>query len=229
MVTLQVQTFSDIFKKSFIEGWQSQTVSLSSVVITLGVTFLIGLYIFFLYRLTTQRTFYSKSFNISIVGVALITSAIIITIQSSIVISLGMVGSLSIVRFRTAIKNPMDLMYLFWAVSIGIICGAGFSIYAVALSVVLTATVLLLQWLPVAKSSMLLIINSSDLTIENQVMNILKKVYNRPVVKAMNYTPTSLDLTIELKVKDGNFLQDVNAIPGVKSVSLISHDGEVTF
>lgn len=225
---LQVHTFQDIFKKSFLEGW-SQNVSTTSIPISLGITLLLGLYLFFLYRITTQKTFYSKSFNISLVGVALITCAIILTIQTSIVISLGMVGALSIVRFRTAIKNPMDLMFLFWAVSIGIICGAGFSICALALSAVLTLAILFLQWLPIAKSPMLLIVNSTDLNVEKQILDIVKKASKSTCIKARNLTPTSLDLTIEVRVKDANFLKDINLIPGIRSVSLLAHDGEVTF
>ena len=155
-------TFSDIFKKSFLENWNSQNINLGTVALCLTVTALIALYLFLLYRIVTRKTFYSKSFNISLVGVALITSAIIVTIQSNIVISLGMVGALSIVRFRTAIKNPLDLMFLFWAISVGIICGAGHSLYAVCLSIILTIVVLLLDWIPVVKAPMILVINASD-------------------------------------------------------------------
>ena len=107
-------SFKDILKKSFLEGFASSDITAKTVMVALLVTTLIAVYIFVVYKLMCRKTFYSKNFNISLVGVALITAAIIITIQSSVVVSLGMVGALSIVRFRTAVKDPMDLMFLFW-------------------------------------------------------------------------------------------------------------------
>lgn len=222
--------FSDIFKKSFIEGWTSQ-IDTSSVIIALIITAVLGLYIYFLYRMVTQKTFYSKSFNISLVGVSLITAAIIITIQSSIVISLGMVGALSIVRFRTAIKNPLDLMFLFWAVSIGIICGAGLSLYAVIMSVIVTTIVLFLDWLPIVKTPSILIVNATDIEKETSIIKIVKKYNKHFTVKARNITTTSLDLTIELSsVKEAHLmLKDLMSTEGISSASLLAHNGETSF
>ena len=221
-------TFSDIFKKSFLENWNSQNINLGTVALCLTVTALIALYIFLLYRIVTRKTFYSKSFNISLVGVAMITSAIIITIQSNIVISLGMVGALSIVRFRTAIKNPLDLMFLFWAISVGIICGAGHSLYAVCLSIILTIVVLLLDWIPVVKAPMILVINASDIEIESQVMPIVNQHCKHARVKARNLTPNSISLTIELNVADGQLVQQLQHVKNVTAVSLITYNGETT-
>ena len=221
-------TFSDIFKKSFLENWNSQNINLGTVALCLTVTALIALYIFLLYRIVTRKTFYSRSFNISLVGVALITSAIILTIQSNIVISLGMVGALSIVRFRTAIKNPMDLMFLFWAISVGIICGAGHSVYAICLSIILTVAVLALDWLPVVKAPMILVVNASDIDIESQVMLVVKQYCKHARVKARNLTANSISLTIELNVSDGKLVQQLQRINNVTAVSLITHNGEAT-
>lgn len=221
-------TFSDIFKKSFLENWNSQDINLGTVALCLTVTAIIALYIFLLYRIVTRKTFYSKSFNISLVGVALITSAIIITIQSNIVISLGMVGALSIVRFRTAIKNPMDLMFLFWAISVGIICGAGHSVYAICLSIILTIAVLALDWIPIAKAPMILVVNASDIGIESQVMPVVKQYCKHAHVKARNLTTNSISLTIELNVSNGELVQQLQRIDNVTAVSLITHNGETT-
>ena len=116
--------FNDVLKKSFIQT-ATEGMSIGNAVLALGITCLIAVYIFFIYRVMTRKSFYSKSFNVSLVALSLITAAIILSIQSSVVISLGMVGALSIVRFRTAVKEPMDLVFLFWSISIGIICGAG--------------------------------------------------------------------------------------------------------
>lgn len=221
-------TFSDIFKKSFLENWSTQQIDLGTVVICLSVTAVIALYIFFLYRVVTRKTFYSKAFNISLVGVALITAAIIITIQSNIVISLGMVGALSIVRFRTAVKNPMDLMFLFWAIGVGIICGAGHALFAVVLSVVLSVVVWLLDWLPVVKAPMILVVNATDLNIEGKVMPIVKEYSRHAEVKARNMTAGSVTLTVELRVTDGGLVKRLQELEGVTAVSMVSHNGEVT-
>ena len=116
--------FSDIFKKDFLASYTSDSISTIHIVSVLIITCIIAFYIFMVYRLITKKTFYSKTFNISIASIAVITAAIILAVQSSIVISLGMVGALSIVRFRTAIKEPMDLVFLFWSIAVGICCGA---------------------------------------------------------------------------------------------------------
>lgn len=220
----------ELIKQSFLEGYASKDISVISVTVALLVSFVIGLYIYLVYKLLTRKTFYSRNFNISLVGISMITAAIIVTIQSSVVVSLGMVGALSIVRFRTAIKEPMDLMFLFWAISSGIICGAGFAIFAVILSLILTVAIILLNKLPDLKASMLLIVNTSDPHLESV---LLKKVSDHTAhyeVKCCNMTAASLDLTVELRVSDGNILiQELVEIPGVESASLLKHDGETAY
>ena len=220
----------DIFKKSFLEGYASASISALSVATALIITLGIGLYIFCAYRILTRKTFYSKNFNISLVGVALITAAIIVTIQSSIVVSLGMVGALSIVRFRTAIKNPMDLMFLFWSISVGIICGAGFAIYAVILSIVVTVALIVLEFIPVAKAPMILVVNASDPDMEKTVCKVVEKYVKHYSVKSCNMTSTTLDLTIELRIeKGGDLVKELVKTEGVQEATLLKHDGEVTF
>lgn len=152
-------TFKDIFKSSFLEEWLNFQVDDITVAETLIITALISLYIFFVYRLISRRGFYSKTFNIALFAVSLITSAIVIAIQSNVVVSLGMVGALSIVRFRTAIKDPMDLTFLFWSISVGIICGARQPDIAIILSFGLTVCIVLLDLIPNVRASMLLIVN----------------------------------------------------------------------
>lgn len=222
--------FSDIFKRSFLQGWASHEIGPLAAMVTITVTAILALYIFLVYRIVTKKTFYSRTFNIAIAGVSVITSAVILTVQSSIVVSLGMVGALSIVRFRTAIKDPMDLMFLFWSISVGIICGAGLAEIAVTLSLALTAGIFLLEKIPVAKAPMILVVNASDLEIENMLMPIVKNFSKYSSVKSRNMTENSLDLTIELRTdKDGELLRNVMKVKGVVSASLLSHDGEVTF
>lgn len=220
----------DIIKKSFLDGFAANDITLKTVIICMVITALIAAYIFAVYKLMCRKTFYSKNFNISLVGVALITAAIIITIQTSIVVSLGMVGALSIVRFRTAIKDPLDLMFLFWSISTGIICGAGFAEYAVVLAVALTIVVMLLDWLPIAKAPMILIVNANNIDMEGKILEVVKEYSKHYTVKARNASASSLDMTIEISTKDvSSLVKKMTGLEGVNGVSSLAHDGEVTF
>lgn len=222
--------FNDILKKSFLEGVMSTDISTSNIVVTLSVTLAIGIYIFGLYRVATRKAFYSKSFNISLVALAVITAAIILAIQSSVVISLGMVGALSIVRFRTAIKEPLDLVFLFWSISVGIICGAHMFELAVIASVAVTVIVIALELLPARKESLLLIVNAQDPDIEEQLKAILDRHTKYWHVKSRNLTMDGMDMIVELRTKEGSgLIKSVGSIEKVTSVSLLSHDGEVTY
>ena len=223
-------SFKDIFKKSFLEGYASAEITTLTIVTALGIACALALYIFIVYRVVTRKTFYSKSFNISLAGISVITAALILTMQSSVVLSLGMVGALSIVRFRTALKDPMDLMFLFWSISVGIICGAGLAQVAVILSVVVTIGILVLDHLPVAKAPMILVVNAADINAEKSVTMVVTNFDKHYCVKSRNMTSNSLDLVIELRTAMGaELVSQVMALAGIHSVSLLSHDGEVTF
>lgn len=222
--------FKDVFKKSFLEGFTSMDITTGKIAATLIVTALLALYIFAIYRLVTRKVFYSKNFNISLAVMSLITSAIILAMQSNLVISLGMVGALSIVRFRTAIKDPMDLAFLFWSISIGIICGAGLYEIALVTSVGVTVFILVLDMLPVGKAPMMLVVNSSEMNGEKAVLDVVGKYARYYKVKSRNLSKGRLDLVIELKVKEKSALvSEVATLDGMLSASMISHDGEVTF
>ena len=191
--------FNDVLKKSFLEGVNVTNFSITSVLLTLVITSLLGIYVYLVYRLVSKKEFYSKSFNISLVAMAMITAAIILSIQSSVVISLGMVGALSIVRFRTAIKDPMDLVFLFWSISIGIICGAGLYGMALILSLCVTIVILVLESMPAASASMLLILNAEEAGVEDEVTAIVEKYARYYRVKSRNPTKNGLDLVMELR------------------------------
>ena len=222
--------FKDVFKKSFLEGFTSMDITTGKIAATLIVTALLALYIFAIYRLVTRKVFYSKNFNISLAVMSLITAAIILAMQSNLVISLGMVGALSIVRFRTAIKDPMDLAFLFWSISIGIICGAGLYEIALVTSVGVTVFILVLDMLPVGKAPMMPVVNSSEMNGEKAVLDVVGKYARYYKVKSRNLSKGRLDLVIELKVKEESALvSEVAALDGMLSASMISHDGEVTF
>ena len=223
-------TFKDIFKKSFLEGFASAENTTPTVIIALGISCVLALYIFLVYRVVTRKTFYSKNFNITLAVITVITAALILTMQSSVVLSLGMVGALSIVRFRTAVKDPMDLAFLFWSISVGIICGAGLAQVAVILSVIITVGILVLDQMPVAKAPMILVVNANDLDAEEAVVAAVKKYVKHVQVKSRNMTDVSLDLVMELRTGEGSALvRDVKSVSGVTAVSLLAHDGEVTF
>ena len=222
--------FKDVFKKSFLEGFTSMDITTAKVVATLFVSALLALYVFAIYRLVTRKVFYSKNFNISLAAMSIITAAIILAMQSNLVISLGMVGALSIVRFRTAIKDPMDLVFMFWSISIGIICGAGLYEVALVTSVAVTVFILVLDMIPVSKAPMMLVINSSQMDGEQQILDIVGKYSKSYKVKSRNLSKGRLDMVVELRVKDESALvSEVAALEGMIGASLIAHDGEVTF
>ena len=223
-------SIEDILKKLFLEGWEGMEITVETAIAVMTVTALFALYIFLIYRLVTKKAFYSRSFNVSLAGVSLITAAIVLTIQSSIVVSLGMVGALSIVRYRTAVKDPIDLMFLFWSISIGIICGAGLAQIAVVLSLVLTIALLILENLPVARAPMILVVNSTNLKAEEPILKAVKEYCRHPHVKSRSMTPQSLNHTIELRTSKGSeLIEKVMEVDGVTYASLLTHDGEVTF
>lgn len=222
--------FGDIFKNSFMEGFYSTDISLATILLSMAIVCLIALYIFFSYRLLTRRTFYNKNFGISLAALAIITAAIILTIQSSIVISLGMVGALSIVRFRTAIKEPMDLVFLFWSISVGIICGAGLYSLAIIASLIVTVALLVLDLIPVTKAPMLLIVGTTDLDGEDALLNVVKKYSKHYRVKSRNISSGRMDMIVEVRVREeAALVREACALKGMDSVSLLSHDGETTY
>ncbi len=205
-------------------------ITTGKIAATLFVTALLGLYVFMIYRLVTRKVFYSKTFNISLTAMSMITAAIILAMQSNLVISLGMVGALSIIRFRTAVKDPMDLVFLFWSISIGIICGAGLYEVALVTSVAVTVCILVLDLLPVAKAPMMLVVNSSRMEGETDILDTVNRYAKHYKVKSRNLSKGHLDLVIELRVKDESALvADMASMEGIISASLIAHDGEVTF
>ena len=223
-------SFQDVFKKSFMEGFTSMDITTSKVLATLLMVVILSLYIFLIYRVVTRKTFFSKGFAVSLASIAVITAGIILAMQSNLVISLGMVGALSIVRFRTAIKDPMDLVFLFWSISVGIICGAGLAQVAVILSIVITLGILILDQLPIARAPMILVINASDLESEERIEAIVTEYDKHFKVKSRNMTASTLDMIIELRTnKGGELVRSIMKEEGILSASLLSHDGEVTF
>ena len=219
--------FHDAFKNSYLESFTGH-LSLETIFLALIISCVLALYLFCVYRLVTRNTFYNRNFNISLVALTLITTAIILSIQSSVVISLGMVGALSIVRFRTAVREPLDLVFLFWAISIGIICGTGLFEIAAVTSLLLTAVILTLNHLPSGRTSLLLVVDTTDIDSETRILDLVKNYSSWQKVKSRNMSPDNLNLVIDLRIrKEAECLRQVCALEGVTNATLLSHDGEV--
>lgn len=220
--------FSDVIKKSVLEGFSYADLSTAKIIVTLVITFGIALYIFQVYRLVTRSAFYFKSFNVSMAIISLVTAGIILAMQSSIVISLGMVGALSIVRFRTAIKDPMDLLFLFWSIGTGIICGAGLYKIAIILAILVTVGIIILDMMPVKAGTRLLIVNADGKEAEDAIEAAVKEISGPYKLKSKNITSDGMDLILEIRGKNEKELVDrLSEMKEITSVSLLAHDGEV--
>ena len=221
-------TFNDMLKKSVVDGFQNYGISAAKVFVTLGITFLIALYIFAVYRFITRRVFYDKNFNVSMAIISVVTAGIVLAMQTNLIISLGMVGALSIVRFRTAIKEPMDLLFLFWSIGIGIVCGAGTYELAIVISLFVTVGIIVFQLIPVTQSPYLLVINAESDAPEAEIMRIVEKFSPRYRVDSKNLGQNGMDLIVEIRSKNGpGILAEIKAVAGVRSVSFLYHAGEI--
>lgn len=223
-------SIKDFIKDSVLNNFQNTDLSMKNVIVLLMVAAFVGIYIFFIYRIVTTNSFYSKSFNISLILMCIITAAIIITIQSSVVVSLGMVGALSIVRFRTAVKEPLDLIFMFWSISIGIICGAGMPLLAVSLSLIATIIILLFGRVPEIRKSMILSINAEPECNIEEIYSVVKKFDKNYAIKSRNLSKNNTDFLFEIRIKEyEELIQTLNEMKGVSSVSVIAHKGDAVY
>lgn len=220
-------TFSDIIKNSVIDNFVSD-ISISKMLITLGVAFLIGYFIYLLYKRVFSGVLYSKSFNVSLMGMTMITATVIIAINSNLVLSLGMVGALSIVRFRTPIKDPTDLIFLFWAAVAGIVTGAGFFTLAIVGSIIIGLILFLFIKHSSIETPYLLVINCDSDESEREVHSHITKSVKRFNVKQKTVSANNIELTLELRLDDkvGGFVNKVSDLKGVKNALLISYSGD---
>ncbi len=218
----------ELLERSLLEGYATTDLHIGTMFLCIGITAAMALYIFFVYRMLNKNSFYNRSFALSLVELAVITAAIILTIQSNIVVSLGMVGALSIVRFRTAIKDPMDLVFLFWSISAGIICGAGFAMIAVIASIALTILLVVLSLTRAEKKSQVLVVNADEY-VEEEILGAVKAGCTAWKVRARNVSPGDVNLAIEVRTKDPQALvKSLTGLGHVTGVSLLEHDGDVT-
>lgn len=221
--------FSDIFKNKFLVNF-TNNISISTVVITLAVAFAFSLIIFYVYKLTCDNVIYSKKFNVTMSLMTLVTAAVVMSMQANVIVSLGMVGALSIVRFRTAIKEPKDLLFLFWAITNGIIIGAGVYSIACVLAVVLTVGLLIFDRLPGNKIPYLLVVSFTDFSTEDKISKILEERKIKFRIKSRNATVQKIDIIYELAGKNVNeILKEISKFDTVISSNLLTQDGECQF
>ncbi|AZK48762.1 DUF4956 domain-containing protein [Paenibacillus lentus] len=220
-------TFSDIIKKSVLSNFTSD-ISLSKILITLGVAFIIGLFIFILYKRVFSGVLYSKSFNVSLIGMTLVTAMVIIAINSNLILSLGMVGALSIVRFRTPIKDPTDLIFLFWAAAAGIVAGAGFYTLAAVGSVIIGLVLFLFIKNSTLETPYLLVINCSGNESEQAIHQAITGLVKRYNVKQKTVSPGNIEMTFEVRLRDHEsaFVNRISELDGVRNAVLISYNGD---
>lgn len=219
-------TFNDIFKSSFLEN----ITEFSAMDTLIGMLFalVIGLFVFMVYKKTFNGVMYSSGFSLTLVGLALVTTLIIMAVTSNVVLSLGMVGALSIVRFRAAIKEPMEIVYLFWAIAAGIVIGAGMIPLAVIGSAIIGVVLILFANRKVHENPYILIMNCTDEGAEETALNLTEKAVERFVVKSKTVNAGGIELTAEIRMKDAetSFVNRLGDIDGVSDVTLVSYNGE---
>ena len=219
-------TFNDIFKSSFLENVNS--ISLLDMGIALVLAFLLGLFIFMIYKKTFSGVMYSSSFGVTLIALTMITTLVIMAVTSNVVLSLGMVGALSIVRFRTAIKEPLDIAFLFWSIAVGIVLAAGMIPLAVIGSVVIGVVLLVFANKKSHVNPYIVVIRCADHASETNAMEFLKHQTQRCVVKSKTAQKGEVELNLEIRLKEDNtdFINDLAEMNGVYSAVLVSYNGD---
>lgn len=219
-------TFNDIFKSSFLENITS--VSVLDMAIALVLAFGIGMFIFLVYKKTYQGVMYSASFGTTLVALTMITTVVILAVTSNVVLSLGMVGALSIVRFRTAIKEPLDIAFLFWSIAVGIVLAAGMIPLAVIGSVTIGVILLVFVNRKSHCSPYIVVLSCADSEAEKAARAFLEKSVEKCIVKSKTAQKGLIELNIEIRLRNDNtdFINALSDISGVNSAVLVSYNGE---
>ncbi len=219
-------TFQDIFKSSFLENVTS--VSLLDMTLALVLAFGVGLFIFLVYKKTFSGVMWSSSFGVTLVALTMITTMVILAVTSNVVLSLGMVGALSIVRFRTAIKEPLDIAFLFWAIAVGIVLAAGMIPLAVIGSVVIGVILLVFVNKKSHVDPYILVLQCEDQDSESRATACLEQFTQRCRVKSKTVRKDGIELDLEVRLKDGDtgFLNSLAGMDGVQSAVLVSYNGD---
>ena len=219
-------TFSDIFKSSFLENITSVTAL--DMVLALVLSFGIGLFIFFVYKKTYSGVMYSSSFGVTLIALTMITSFVILAVTSNVVLSLGMVGALSIVRFRTAIKEPLDIAFLFWSIAAGIVLAAGLIPLAVFGSIAIGVILIIFVNRKSNTNPYIVVIRCEGSESEKKAVELLKSRTKKCVTKSKSVTKGELELNMEIRLEgdDTDFINELSEVEGVKSAVLVSYNGD---
>jgi uncharacterized membrane protein YhiD involved in acid resistance len=219
-------TFNDIFKSSFLENVSS--ISVFDMVLTIVLSFGIGLFIFLIYKKTYRGVMYSTGFGTTLIALTMITSIVILAVTSNVVLSLGMVGALSIVRFRTAIKDPLDIAFLFWAIAVGIILAAGMIPLAVIGSVCIGLILLVFVNRKSPTHPYMIVLNCINHDVEVKAKEFLSKNVTRIMVKSKSAVKGAIEMNIEVRLKedDTDFINILSEMPGVNSAVIVSYNGD---
>ena len=219
-------TFSDIFKSSFLENVAS--VSILDMAIALTLAFGIGVFIFFIYKKTFQGVMYSPSFGVTLIALTMISTLVILAVTSNVVLSLGMVGALSIVRFRTAIKDPLDIAFLFWSIAVGIVLAAGMIPLAVFGSLIIGLILVLFVNRKTYVKPYIIVVSLNDESTEKEVMDFIKANTDRLVLKSKTARKGNIELTYEVRLnsEDTTFVTELSGKRHVDSAVLVSYNGE---
>lgn len=218
--------FNDIFKSSFLENVAS--ISVLDMILTIVLSFGIGIFIFLVYKKTYRGVMYSAGFGTTLIALTMITAIVILAVTSNVVLSLGMVGALSIVRFRTAIKDPLDIAFLFWSIGVGIILAAGMILLAVVGSVCIGTILLVFVNKKSNTHPYMVVLNCADHDAEIKAKEFLIKNVTRTVTKSKSAAKNAIELNIEVRLKedDTDFVNTLSEIPGVNSAILVSYNGD---
>jgi len=218
--------FSDIFKSSFLENISA--VSVLDMVLTIVLAFGIGIFIFFVYKKTYQGVMYSSSFGVTLIALTMITSQVILAVTSNVVLSLGMVGALSIVRFRTAIKEPLDIAFLFWSIAAGIILAAGMIPLAVIGSVIIGLILLFFVNKKSHKNPFILVLSCQSHENEVEAMKYINAQVEKCVIKSKSAQNGLVEVNMEVRMKNDNtdFINTLSQMNGVNNAVLVSYNGD---
>lgn len=219
-------TFNDIFKSSFLENVTS--VSLLDMTIALALAFCLGVFIFWVYKKTFSGVMYSSGFGVTLIALTMITTLVILAVTSNVVLSLGMVGALSIVRFRTAIKEPLDIAFLFWSIAAGIVLAAGMVPLAVFGSVLIGLTLLIFVNKKSYVNPYIVVLRCDGHESEMRATEYLKERVRRLVVKSKTAEKGAVELNLEIRLKEDNtdFVNELAELEGVESAVLVSYNGD---
>lgn len=219
-------TFNDIFKSSFLNNVTA--ISITDMAIAMILAFGVGLFIFYVYKKTYAGVMYSSSFGVTLIALTLITTLVILAVTSNVVLSLGMVGALSIVRFRTAIKEPMDIAFLFWSIAVGIVLAAGMIPLAVLGSVMIGIILLLFANRKSHTAPYIVVVTCENHGSEQKVTEFLKQKTEKCQVKSKTAQKGQVEINLEIRLKDDNtdFVNELTELEGVGNAVLVSYNGD---